>query len=131
MSFGKEGILARLDLLEADTALTWNSLPLNSDEEIIERFFANYPMEGVQEVYENMEGNAIVEAFKFTPGYANARWNAPTGINATIGQVIESCVKGELNIDDYAQQLTDLANAEIQAVQDAIDMSMACAAPMP
>ncbi len=137
MSFGKEGILARLDLLEADTALTWNSLQLNSDEEIIERFFANYPMEGVQEVYENMEGNAIVEAFKFTPGYANARWNAPTGIkageneNATIGQVIESCVKGELNIDDYAQQLTDLANAEIQAVQDAIDMSMACAAPMP
>ena len=45
--------------------------------------------------------------------------------------MIESCVKGELNIDDYAQQLTDLANAEIQAVQDAIDMSMACAAPMP
>lgn len=130
MSFGKEGILTRLDLLEADSTLMWSSLPLNTDEEIVERFFANFPIEGAKEVYENMEGNAIVEAFKFTPGYANARWNAPTGIkageneNATIGQVIESCVKGELNIDDYAQQLTDLANAELQAVQDTIDATV-------
>lgn len=126
MSFGKDGIMAKLDAIEADATLSWGSLPLNNDKDIIDRFFANYPVEGVQEVYENLEGNGIVEAFKFTPGYVNARWNASTGIkagendNATIGQVIEACIKGELNIDDYAEQLNTLANASIKEVADVI-----------
>lgn len=127
MTFSKEGIMERLNITEADTECKWGSLPLNTDSEIVERFFKNYPMEGVQEVYENMEGNAIVEPFKFTPGYANAHWNALTGIsaggeeNANVAKVIESCINGELNIDDYAEQLNTLANAQIKEVQDIID----------
>lgn len=127
MSFGKEGILKRLELVEAEEGLNWVSLPLNTDSEIIDRYFANYPIEGVREVYENMEGNAFVEAFKYAPGYANARWNAPTGIkaadtdNANIAQVINACMTGELNIDDYAEQLNKLSNESINEIQAVID----------
>lgn len=127
MSFGKDGIMERLNIIEDDPECKWASLPLNTDKEISERFFENYPMEGVYEVYKNMEGNAIIEPYKFTPGYANARWNALTGIsaggeeNANIAKVIESCITGELNIDDYAEQLNTLANAQIKEVQDVID----------
>lgn len=130
MSFGKAGIMAKLDAIEENEGLNWGSLPLNQDTEIIDRFFANYPVAGVREVYENLDGNSIVEAFKFTPGYGNARWNAPTGIsaegneNANIAQVINACISGELNIDDYAEQLNKLSNDSIKEVQDIIDATV-------
>jgi hypothetical protein len=83
-------------------------------------------MEGVQEVYEDFMDSSIVEAFKFAPGYTNARWEGLTGItvgdiaNANMATVIDACVRGELNIDDYAEQLNTLANAFLQEVADVI-----------
>lgn len=130
MSFGKDGIMAKLDAVEANEGLNWGSLPLIVDDEITERVFANYPMEGVKEVYENLDGHSIVEAFKYTPGYANARWNALTGVavtdveNANIAQVFNACISGELNIDDYAEQINKLANESIKEVQDIIDATI-------
>ena len=127
MSYGKEGIMARMDLDEADDNISFSSIPLILDEEISERFFANYPMEGVQEVYEEYMDSAIVEAFKFAPGYTNARWEGLTGItvgdiaNANMATVIDACVRGELNIDDYAEQLNTLANNFLKEVSDVID----------
>ena len=119
MSYGKEGILKRLEIVEANEGINWVALPLNSDSEIVDKYFANFPVEGVKTAYEAMAGNTIVEAYKFTPGYTNARWNALTGIkagesdNATIAEVITACRNGSLNIDDYAEQLNKLANQYI------------------
>lgn len=119
MSYGKEGILKRLEIVEANEEVNWVALPLNSDSEIIDKYFANFPVEGVKTAYESMSGNTMVEAYKFTPGYTNARWNALTGIkagesdNATIAEVITACRNGSLNIDDYAEQLNKLANQYI------------------
>lgn len=119
MTHGKEGILKRLEISEANESVTWTALPLNTDKEIIDRYFENFPVEGVRTAYESMDGNTIVEAFKYTPGYTNARWNALTGIaaedkdNANIAEVITACRKGALNIDDYADQLNKLANQYI------------------
>ncbi len=127
MAHSKEGILARLDLDEADDSISFASIPLILDEEISERFFANYPMEGVQEVYEEFMDTAIVESYKFAPGYENARWNGMTGIsvgdiaNANMATVIDACVRGVLNIDDYAEQLNTMANGFLKEVQDIID----------
>ena len=127
MAHSKEGILTRLDLDEADDSVSFASIPLILDEEISERFFANYPMEGVQEVYEDFMDTAIVEAFKFAPGYTNARWEGLTGItvgdiaNANMATVIDACVRGVLNIDDYAEQLNTMANNFLQEVQAVID----------
>ena len=127
MAHSKEGIMARLDLDEADDNVSFASIPLILDEEISERFFANYPMEGVQEVYEDFMDTSIVEAFKFAPGYTNARWEGLTGItvgdiaNANMATVIDACVRGVLNIDDYADQLNALANGFLKEVSDIID----------
>ena len=127
MAHSKEGILARLDIDEAEDSVSFASIPLILDEEISERFFANYPMEGVQEVYEEFMDTAIVESYKFAPGYENARWNGLTGItvgdvaNANMATVIDACVRGVLNIDDYAEQLNTMANSFLKEVQDIID----------
>ena len=127
MSYGKEGILKRLEIVEANEGINWVALPLNSDSEIVDKYFANFPVEGVKTAYEAMAGNTIVEAYKFTPGYTNARWNALTGIkagesdNATIAEVITACRNGSLNIDDYAEQLNKLANQYISEEAAIID----------
>ena len=131
MTFGKEGILKRLEIVEENNRVVWNSMPLNMDEEITELYFEDYPIEGVREAFSHLNGNSIVEAFKFTPGYESARWTAPTGIkagdydNATIGQVLEQCRMGVINIDDYADQLNDSANQYIheamESMKEAID----------
>lgn len=129
MTFGKEGILERIAIDDANDTITWSALPLTVEDEIIEAYFKNFPVEGVREVFEDMEGNSIVEAFKFTPGYIMARWNAPTGIkageeeNANIAAIINQCMSGNLNINDYAEQLNSLSNqyiAEEAAIIDSV-----------
>ena len=127
MAHSKEGIMTRLDLDEADDNVSFASIPLILDQEISDRFFANYPIEGVQEVYEDFMDTSIVESYKFAPGYENARWNGLTGItvndiaNANMATVIDACVRGVLNIDDYAEQLNTMANGFLKEVQDIID----------
>ena len=126
MFWGTEGINVRMDLDEADDSVAWANLPLTSDEALIQRYFGNYPIKGVEETYRGMTNGTVVEAFKFAPGYSNARWNAMTGI--TIGDaevnmagIVDRCINGELSIDDYAAQLDKLANSAIQAERAAVD----------
>lgn len=68
----------------------------------------------------------VVEAFKFAPGYSNARWNGPTGIEldgeeANMAKIVDKCILGELSIDDYAAQLNTLANGFIADEKAAVD----------
>ena len=127
MFWGTQGINTRMDLDEADDGVSWAALPLNTDEAIIDRFFQNYPVEGVEEVYRGMnENGTVVEANKFVPGYTNARYEGMTGITigdseANMWAVLNACFGGELNIDDYAEQMNEKANAFIKAERDAID----------
>ena len=127
MFWGKQGINTRMDLDEADDGVSWSTLPLNMDEAIIERYFKNFPIKGVEEAFRGLNTNgSVVEAFKFAPGYSNARWNGMTGITVgdaelSMGAVIDKCIAGELSINDYAEQLNTLANRFINEAKAAID----------
>ena len=111
----------------ADDSITWTAMPLTADEATLKGYFDAFPVEGVREAYENMDANGtIVEAYKFAPGYSNARWNGPTGIEldgeeATMAKILDKCILGELSIDDYASQLNTLANGFISSERQAID----------
>lgn len=114
MSHSKEGFFKRLELAEAnDKAL--NTLPLSTDEEVLEKYFATVNVPGLEVAYENID-KAIVEPVKTVPGYLDARWNASTGVkiadkdNATIGDLIFNSLHGDVKIEDYANQLNELAN---------------------
>ncbi|HOH53935.1 MAG: extracellular solute-binding protein [Fervidobacterium sp.] len=124
MSFSKQGYLKRLELAKkSNTILT--TPPLMNDAELVDKYQANVDVPGLKEAYRNI-GRAIVEGFKFVPGYAQARWNAPTGIkigdkvNASIGDVLWNGTKMDLKIEDIAKQLNDLANQKYQEALKAI-----------
>ena len=127
MFWGKQGINTRMDLDAADDGVSWSTLPLNMDEAIIERYFKDFPIKGVEEAFRGLNTNgSVVEAFKFAPGYSNARWNGMTGITVgdaelSMGAVIDKCIAGELSIEDYAGQLNELANRFINEAKVAID----------
>lgn len=113
MSFSKDGIAKRIELGSSDGS--FNSLPLTTDTEVLNKYFETFKYEGIKEAYDTID-NAIVEGVKVVPGYVDARWNAQTGIkvgdkdNATIGEVITGATQGQVKIEDVADQLNKLAN---------------------
>ncbi|MDO6356026.1 extracellular solute-binding protein [Caloramator sp. CAR-1] len=123
ITFAHAGILKRIEL---DTKGEWTSLPLTTDQSILNKFFMGklrYP--GLKEAYQSM-ANGIIEGVKIVPGYIPSRWTAPTGIkvgdkaNASIGDVIWNSMRGNVNISDYAAQLNKLANQEYQKASEII-----------
>ncbi len=127
MFWGVDAAINRMDIDDADDSVSWVALPITADEAVLQRYFEKFPVKGVQEAYENMAANGtVVEAFKFAPAYEFVRWNGTTGIEldgqeATMANIVDKCISGELSIDDYASQLNTLANSFISEERAAID----------
>ena len=128
MYWGTEGTKAKMDIDEADDSINWVALPVIADDDILERYFANFPVEGVEEAYKGLaENGSIVEAFKFAPGYNKARWNGATGITDSEGvdmritQVLDACVAGTMSIDDICEELNKASNKFIDEARAEID----------
>ncbi|MCM1236912.1 MAG: extracellular solute-binding protein [Ruminococcus flavefaciens] len=127
MFWGVDSTTNRMAIDAADDHVSWTAMPITADSATLDRYFENFSVKGVREAYESMAQNGtVVEAFKFAPGYTQARWQGPTGITlddneATMSTIIDKCILGELSIDDYASQLNTLANGFISAERAAID----------
>lgn len=126
MTFGKEGFMKRLEIADAND-ITLNTLPISTDQEILDEFFKRMDVPGILKAYENID-NGVVNLPKTVPGYIDARWEAPTGVslgdeipNATIGQLIDASVRGEVKIEDYISQVNEMANQKLQEGSDAIN----------
>jgi multiple sugar transport system substrate-binding protein len=125
MGFGKEGFLKRLELAGAAGQVV-ASLPMINDEEVLDGYFEQFDAPGVRLAYDNLANNAVIEPYKMVPGYALSRWNAPTGVqvgdvaNATIANIIDAAVKGEVKYEDYANQINELATQEFEKANSAI-----------
>ncbi len=125
MSFSSDGIYKRLEL-DVD-GVENNTLPLTTDETVIDAYFAKYQtVDGLESVFNTVD-NGIVEGVKVVPGYTSSRWNALTGIsvgdisNCNIGALIDLCWNGDETYADYATQLNTLANAKYLAAIEEYD----------
>lgn len=122
MSFGKEGFMNRIELVE-DNDFGFNTLPISTDQEILDAYWEIVDIPGIRAAYDDLD-DAMVEGFKVVPGFGNSRFGATTGVsigdeeNATIGYIIDQSVAGNVNYQDYASQLQDLAQ---QAHDDAVE----------
>ncbi|KIL52908.1 ABC transporter substrate-binding protein [Jeotgalibacillus campisalis] len=113
MSFGEEGYMKRVELAEAE-GKALNSLPVTTNEAMLDAYFDILEVPGVRLAYENLE-NGITEPVKIVPGFAQSRWEAPTGVevgdipNANVSELVDAFTRGTLKLEDYAQQLDTLA----------------------
>jgi multiple sugar transport system substrate-binding protein len=124
MSFGKAGSMKRMEIAEKEGKLL-STLPINTDQEVLDEYFASLDVPGIRTAYENLD-KAIIEPVKMVPGYVDARWQALTGVkagdkaNATTGELVDSFIKGELKVEDYAKQLDQLADQKSAEAQEAL-----------
>ncbi|UUX34994.1 ABC transporter substrate-binding protein [Fundicoccus culcitae] len=115
MSFGADGFSTRMDLTEENN-LQFNTLPLTSNQENLDRYWSLVDAPGVAEAFAQLD-NAMIDPLKVVPGYAQSRFEAPTGVsvgdneNANVGAIINASVNGTVNFQDYAAQLQELAQA--------------------
>ena len=121
MSFGKEGFLKRMELAEEE-GFELATLPLTTNTQINDKYWENVTIDGLEEVNNNLE-NAMFDPLKVVPGYVQDRYERETGHkigdneNATVWELLEASVKGEINYADYADQLQKLAQ---QFYEDAL-----------
>ncbi|MCJ8009197.1 ABC transporter substrate-binding protein [Lederbergia wuyishanensis] len=124
MSFGKDGFMKRMEIADKE-GKTVNTLPVNTDPEILDEYFSQLNVPGVRKAYDHLD-EAILEPVKTVPGYVQSRWEAPTGVkvgdneNANMALMIESFVKGNLKVEDYAAQLNQLANEKSKEAVEAL-----------
>lgn len=124
MSFGKEGFKKRLEVADKE-GKAMNTLPISTDEEVLEAYFDMLEVPGVRLAYDNID-NGLVESVKTLPGFTASRWEAPTGVkvgdtpNAKTGALIEGFMKSDLKVEDYAAQLDQLAEQKYDEAAKAL-----------
>lgn len=133
LTFGKQGILDTIDMIKEvkekeGINLSLEGLPVNENEEVIEKWFESFPIESVQKIYEKAaagEVTVLLEPNKIVPGYLKARFNYDTGLPSLrdngassykIGDMIWDAAMGAHGIkytDLMTPQLADAINYEI------------------
>lgn len=125
MSFGKEGFMKRMNISD-EKGLELASLPVTTEQEVLDAYWELVNVPGIKKAYENLD-TAMLDPIKIVPGYAASRWQAETGLkiadkdNATIFDLIFNSVYGNINYQDYAKQLNDLAQQQYDNALDAMN----------
>lgn len=129
MSFGVDGMKARIAINKANGVSGYSGLPLNAgyDKEIDDYFlqsFQNFP--NFLKMYASLKEkpqNVHVEGFKVVPGYTKSRFEGDTGVvgkvddkeqSLTMGQLITAIIKGEKQLADYAAEMDKVANKYLE-----------------
>ena len=144
MSFSSEGTLKRLELDAASMAnggkQEFVSLPITSDEAVLDAYFDNEETAGLREVYESLS-NGVVEPVKTVPGYTSCRWTLNTGLtytytdnsgetpvqstrtNATLEQVYDDIWKSTAALEwaDYKAEINTKVNKALENASRALD----------
>lgn len=149
MTFGTDGLNEMFNIIETAVPDTENGevllgvsgLPISTVQSIIDEWFADYPVYGVQEIFEAAaagEVEVLVEGNKFVPGFITARFTYNTGIDATIsrpnanpgstlsiGDLLWDAQFGKLVYADYmTQELQNLINYEFVKAQLELNQAM-------
>jgi len=149
MTFGTDGINEMFNIIETavpdtangEVALGISGLPISTNQAIIDQWFTNYPVMGVQEIFEAAAAGTVtvlVEGNKFVPGFTVARFTYNTGIDATIsrpnnapgstlsiGDLLWDAQFGKIVYADHmTQQLQNLINYEFIKAQVALEAAI-------
>ncbi len=149
MTFGTDGLNEMFDIIEnavpdtenGEVSLGVSGLPISTVQSIIDLWFEDYPVYGVQEIFEAAAAGdveVLVEGNKFVPGFITARFTYNTGIDATIsrpnanpgstlsiGDLLWDAQFGAIVYSDYmTQELQNLINYEFVKAQLELNEAM-------
>lgn len=121
MGHGTEGSLQRLKYAQEMDVIP-SSWPVSQNREVMEELFQILPIPGLTEVYESLY-RALIDGLRVLPGYMQARFTAPTGINiygsrlADIGvdQLIRYSITGYAYFPDHGNIAEEIARYQFNS----------------
>jgi len=123
MGHGAEGSLRRLEYAY-EMGIIPNRLPVTQSREVIEKLMQIMPIPGLVEVYASMD-MALIDGLRVLPGYMQARYSAPTGIdiygtthtNVGVDNLIRYSITGHIYFPDYSQIAEDVARHQLNSAR--------------
>lgn len=140
MTYGEVGLKATFNIIDEnpDAKLSLTGLPLNTTQELSDKWFTYIKMKGLKETFDKVAKNeidVIVEGNKTIPGFLKARYTFNTGISfegvrggalLTIGDFIWDVCGGDISINDYTAKMTkelcDKINEEVKKDYEAMGL---------
>ncbi len=134
LTYSTEGVLQKIEFIKNTEGASFSGVPINPGyvPEVDAFFLESYQnMPNFMKMYNALNEkpeNVVVEIFKTTPGYANSRWDADTGVigtvdgeqkSLTMSQLLTQIIKGQLNLADYAADIERITN---RCYQDAVEV---------
>lgn len=124
MGHGTEGSLRRLEYAR-EMGLVPGSLPVSQNREVLESLFEIMPVPGLREIYESMD-TALIDGLRVLPGYMQARYTAPTGIDiygtthtdVGVDTLIRYSIAGYIYFPDHSDTAEDVARHQLNIAQD-------------
>jgi len=124
MGHGTEGSLRRLQYAR-EMGIIPIGLPVTQSSEVVDELLQILPVPGLQQVYASLD-RALVDGLRVMPGYMQARFTAPTGIdvnesvNIGVDALIRYSIMGYTYFPDNSRLAQDVARNQLDAALAAV-----------
>ncbi len=123
MGFGVDGYRKRLEIARLHPeAGAVNFAPMVQDENLIDEYFTLYPTLVEFKKIVTTHNDFIIESLgKTVPGYVKSRWEGAYDENDNIANILDKIRDGDINFDDVANNLNDLANTYYNEAKEELE----------
>ena len=119
MGHGTEGSLRRLEYAR-QMGIVVSALPVTQSQQVIESLLESVPAEGLRSIYNSLE-RVLTDGIRVLPGYMQARFSAPTGVqipgtahnNAGVETIIRYAILGYVDFADFSALAEQIAQEQL------------------
>ena len=121
MGHSTEGNLRRLQYA-SEIGITPNILPVTQNAEVLEALLQINPIPELSEIYASL-GRALIDGQGILPGYTQARFTAPTGVevygsqhtNIDVDRLIRYSIEGRVYFPDHSHIAEEVARHQLKS----------------
>ena len=124
MGHGVEGNIHRIQHARA-MGITMSSFPISQNSYVLDNLWGMITAPGFRAVYDSME-RVLVDGARVLPGYMQARFSAPTGVdipgtphrNAAVGSLLTYSIWGNVYFPNHSEVAAEVMRQQIEAGRD-------------
>jgi len=128
MGHGVDGNAHRM-VLHQEHETVPEMLPVTQNSQVLEALWDIMPVQGLIDVYAAMD-RALIDGLRVMPGYMQARFAAPTGIeifgtsytNASIDALLRYTINGYANFADHSYIADEIAQQQLDIAQGGLSL---------
>ena len=119
MGHSVEGNLRRLQYAR-EMGITINALPVTHNQQVVDSLLESVPADGLRGIYASL-GLVLMDGIRVLPGYMQARFSAPTGVqipgtthtNAGVETIIRYSILGYVDFEEHSALAEQIAQEQL------------------